>query len=222
MRTAVLPSLACSDYLNLGKDIEILDRVGISGYHIDIMDGHFVSNYCLNFDYLRAVKSITDTPCDVHLMTVNVERDSALCLEAGADSICFHVECGCQNIETLLGRIKNCGVKAGLAINPRSPISMLNPFLPIVDYVLIMAVPPGFSGQSFISSVHEKILGLSDLRKKTGMEFGIVVDGGISSDNATKCVEEGADALVAGALCIFSGKRGLAEDARHFMELLEG
>ena len=219
--TEVYPTLACADYLDLGRDIHILDGLGAASYHIDIMDGNFVPNYCLNFDYLKAVRKATRTPCDVHLMTTEVERDILRSIDSGAGAVAFHVERDDLDIYRLLSLIRGYGCRAGLAISPSSPLAAIADYLPYLDYVILMAVSPGFSGQQFLEGAYERIRALSALRDESGLTFKIVVDGGIDFDNASLCVDAGADCLVGGALCIFAGKDGLEDDARRFFRLLE-
>ncbi len=215
------PTLACADYLRVADEITILDRFGARSYHIDIMDGNFVPNYCLNFDYLKAIKGFTSTPCDVHLMTTEVERDIKESVKCGADAIAFHVCRIDLEIPYLLALIKENGRKAGLVLNPEEPVDVLSPFLPFLDYVIIMAVKPGFSGQKFLIDTYDKISELNILRDTSGLDFKIMVDGGINFDNASKCISCGADVLVAGALCIFSHIEGLEKDTARFMRCLE-
>ena len=219
--TEVYPTLACADYLNLGRDISMLDGLGAASYHIDIMDGNFVPNYCLNFDYLKAVKKASSTPCDVHLMTTEVERDIMRSLDSGADAVAFHAERDDLDIRHLLALIRGRGCRAGLAVSPSSPLDILADHLSCLDYVLVMAVTPGFSGQSFLEGTYERIRALAAMRDDMDTAFKIVVDGGIDFDNAPLCADAGADCLIGGALCIFSGRNGLESDARRFFRLLE-
>ena len=221
MTAGVCPTLACADYLNLAEQLAVLDALGAESYHIDIMDGNFVPNYCLNFDYLKAVKKVSSTPCDLHLMTTDIERDIKDGIRAGADAVAFHVERTELDVLRLVLMIRESGKAAGLALSPESPVSALNPYLEAVDYIVIMAVRPGFSGQKFIESTYEKIRELDRARKEKGLNFRILIDGGIDFENAPRCIEAGADSLVAGALCIFSGKDGFVKDARRFFEIVE-
>ena len=125
-KAGIFPTLACADYLDLRNQIDIMDRAKVASYHIDIMDGNFVPNYCLNFDYLRAVSSYTDTPCDVHLMTGEVERDIRTSLECGAAAVAFHSERTDLDIPALLRMIKSGGAKAGLVLSPHQAVHALH------------------------------------------------------------------------------------------------
>ena len=220
-RIGIYPTLACADYLNLSRDISILDGFGVASYHIDIMDGNFVPNYCLNFDYLKAVKSVTDTECDVHLMTMQVERDIETSIASGADSISFHVEREDLDISKLILMIKRAGRKAGLVLNPETPVERLSSYLPELDYVVLMSVRPGFSGQRFIEGSYEKLKRLDDMRNEDALGFRILVDGGIDFFNAGKCIAMGADDLVAGALCIFQQSSSLETSMKKFISVIE-
>ncbi len=216
-KIGVYPSLACADYLHLAENISILDEFGVASYHIDIMDGNFVPNYCLNFDYLKAVKSVTTTECDVHLMTTHIERDIETSIDAGADSVSFHVERDDFDIKNLIQRIKAHGRNAGLVLNPESPLDKLYPYLEDIDYVILMSVRPGFAGQRFLDKTYDKISKLSELRNDKALGFSILVDGGINFENAMRCVSLGADNLVAGALCIFLDKKNIRNNTERFL-----
>lgn len=220
-KAGIFPTLACADYLDLRNQIDIMDRAKVASYHIDIMDGNFVPNYCLNFDYLKAVSSYTDTPCDVHLMTGEVERDIRTSLECGAAAVAFHSERTDLDIPALLRMIKSGGAKAGLVLSPHQAVHELEPWLGMTDYVIMMGVKPGFAGQRFIDDTLDRVRTLSSLRLDKGFTFRILVDGGISFENAAKCVSAGADDLVAGALCIFSKDGGLEENIDRFSACLE-
>ena len=217
-KTKIGPTLACADLMNVEKDIKTLDSIGVDTYHIDIMDGNFVPNYCLSWDFVRGLKEITMTPIDIHLMTENVDRDIDTALSLGISAIAFHIEKG--NVEKRIERIKKEGVKAGLAISPDTDLDQLLPFLPLVDYILLMGVKPGFSGQSFITDTYSKIEKLSKKREENNLNYEIYVDGGIDNDNALQCRNMGADILVAGKLCIFRDKGQLENQTREFVSIL--
>ena len=217
----IYPTLACADYLHLADDLAVLEKAGVTSFHIDIMDGNFVPNYCLNFDYLKAVKGFSSIPCDVHLMTTEVEMDIQRSIGSGADAVAFHVERSDLDIPSLLSSIRREGRRAGLVISPETPVSALSPYDGMYDYVIMMGVKPGFSGQKFIEGTYDRLRQLSGARERSGSSFEIIVDGGIDFDNARPCISCGADSIVAGALNIFSHQKGLEKDTERLMKALE-
>lgn len=218
-KVKILPTLACADYLNLASQIMVLDSYHVDSYHIDIMDGNFVPNYCLNWDYVAQLRAFTKTEIDVHLMVENVERDIVRGLTTGIDSLAFHIESD-VDIDAMLRIIRDSHVKAGLAISPETPIENLNPYLSALDYVIIMGVKPGFSGQQFKVQTYERISDMKCIRDKQNLGFEIWVDGGIDFENGRECIEDGADGLVAGALCIFRKEKSLEAMTEKFLSTL--
>ena len=212
------PTLACADLMNVERDIKILDSIGVDTYHIDIMDGNYVPNYCLSWDFVKSLKEITSTYIDIHLMTENVDRDINTAISLGVWGIAFHYETG--KVEERLHLIKRENIKAGLAVCPETDIALVFPYLDKLDYILIMGVKPGFSGQSFIPASYSRIKALSSIRKERGLDFEIYVDGGIDNENGPKCKEKGADILVAGKLCIFRDKGKLEKQTKEFISAL--
>ena len=212
----ISPTLACADYLNLGRDLEILERLGVDSFHLDMMDGNFVPNYCLNWDYIRQLRASTHLPLDLHLMVTHLDRDISYAIDVGIDSISFHCEASIAPIR-MLQRIRKQGRKAGLAINPATEISRLVPMLSDVDFILLMGVEAGFSGQPFMESTYQRIEFLESYRKEHALPFLIEVDGGLTTESAIECVRRGADILVAGALCIFGQKEDLESATRSFI-----
>ncbi len=215
----ILPTLACADYLNLASQIRILDSYHVDSYHIDIMDGNFVPNYCLNWDYVTQLRAFTDTEIDVHLMVENVERDIKRGIRTGINSLAFHIESD-VDAKAMLSIIRESQVKAGLAISPETPLEKLNPYLDTLDYVIIMGVKPGFSGQQFKIQTYERIFDLKCIRDKQNLGFEIWVDGGIDFVNGRECRLQGADGLVAGALCIFKKEKSLEVLTEKFLSAL--
>ena len=211
----IAPTLACADLMNVSKDIQILDEMGVCTYHIDIMDGNFVPNYCLSFDFIRQLKNITDTPIDVHLMTTEVDRDIDISLSLGVEGIAFHIEASGDTRERLL-RIQKCGVKAGIVINPETQVSSIFPYIDNIDYVLMMGVKPGFSGQKFINDTFEKVKELNKYREQNERSFLIYVDGGITNEIGKVLAELGADLLVAGKPSIYRNNGKLREQTQEF------
>jgi ribulose-phosphate 3-epimerase len=214
------PTLLCANSLNVGKDIEIFKKAGISMLHADIMDGHFVPNIALNPDIVRDIKRKHEMTVDVHLMVTNpydyIERFS----EYHADMISFHIEATSTPIR-ILNKIKSHGMKAGIALNPATPVTTIEYVLNQVDFILLMAVEPGYSGQAFIESTYEKISQLHNLRENRKCNFEIGVDGGIDDKNSIECIKRGADMLVLGALCIYRPDTDLAEETTRMIEMLK-
>lgn len=213
----ISPTLACADYLNLGRDIKILESSSVDSFHLDVMDGNFVPNYCLNWDYIRQVRAYTKLPLDLHLMVTYLERDISYALDAGIDSISFHCEATIAPIR-ILQMIRKEGRKAGLAINPATDISRLLSMLPHVNFILLMGVEAGFSGQPFMESTYQRIEFLDSYRQEHSLPFLIEVDGGLTTESAIGCVQKGADILVAGALCIFGQEGGLKHATDQFVQ----
>jgi Pentose-5-phosphate-3-epimerase len=218
----IAPTLACADYLNLGTDIITLEKYGADRIHFDIMDGLAVPNYCLNWDILSRVNDVCALPVDVHLMTTFLERDIDNAIRNNANSVAFHVEQTGFDTIALLERIKRGGVQCALAINPQTELESLIPYLDMLDYVLLMAVKPGFSGQRLLENTYSRIDWLKRIRAEKELGFSIYLDGGISYDNALHCVESGADILVAGKLCIFSSRDSLQNGLEKFRAVVGG
>lgn len=193
----VLPSLLASDFLHLSEDIDIMENSGVDAFHLDVMDGQFVPNISFGLPVIRAVRSATDLPLDVHLMTENPEQFIDEYASAGVDMLSFHIE-ATHHAHSLVKTIKEHGMKAGVALNPQTPLTSVQHILGDVDYVLIMTVNPGFGGQSFISHCLDKVKSLTQLRDEHNLSFDIEVDGGINGDNSKRCLEAGANLLVSG------------------------
>lgn len=205
------PTLACGNPLNYTEDLDILKEVGNSIIHIDVMDGHYVPNLSFDLGTIREIRNRYDFLIDVHLMVTNPETYIDALAEIGVDFISFHVDTTSFSIR-LLRKIRECGIKAGIVINPSQPISLFKTILSHTDYVLVMAVEPGFSGQKFISDTLDKISELNSIRKAEYLEYLIEVDGGIDEINCADCIRVGADILVSGAFGVFQRKSGLKED----------
>jgi ribulose-phosphate 3-epimerase len=202
MEVKISASVMCADFLHLERVIRELELGKVDFLHFDIMDGHFVPNFTMGPDILKSISGMTDIPFDTHLMVYEPERYVEPFIEAGSDLIVVHTE-SCRHLHRTIDLIKKNGALAGVAINPATPLSALDYILDEIYLVLIMAVDPGFAGQSMIPSSIRKI---SDLRKKidaTGLDVQIQVDGNVSFENAPKMVKSGADILVAGSSSIF-------------------
>ncbi|WP_404462212.1 ribulose-phosphate 3-epimerase [Sutcliffiella horikoshii] len=194
----IAPSILSADFANLGKDILDVEQGGADYIHIDVMDGHFVPNITIGPLIVEAVRPITKLPLDVHLMIENPDAYIADFAKAGADIISVHVET-CRHLHRTIQHIKSQGVKAGVVINPATPVESIIPILNDVDLVLLMTVNPGFGGQAFIHDVLPKIKQVASLVKERGLSIDIEVDGGVNPETAKLCVEAGANVLVAGS-----------------------
>lgn len=197
-RTIIAPSILGADFGNLANDIIMINNSEADWIHCDVMDGLFVPNISFGIPIVQAVRRLTKKPLDVHLMIVDPDRYLGRFRDAGAEILTVQYE-ACTHLNRTLGEIRNLGMKAGVAVNPHTPVMLLKNILPIVDLVLIMSVNPGFGGQSFIPESYGKIEELREMVVKGGYNVIIEVDGGINIDNARQLVKSGANALVAGS-----------------------
>ncbi len=197
------PSILSANFANLESDIKVIESLGVDAVHIDVMDGRFVPNITIGPCVVESISRVTELILDVHLMIVEPERYIEDFVKAGADWISVHWE-ACTHAHRVISMIKEMDRKAGIAINPATPVSFLEEILPFVDFVLIMSVNPGFGGQKFIKVSIEKIKKLRELIDKEGLNVEIEVDGGIKTDNVKEVIEAGTDIVVAGS-AIFSG-----------------
>ncbi len=189
----VAASVLAADILNLGEEIQKMEKAGCDWIHVDIMDGVFVPNLSYGPHVVKALKTVTSLPLDVHLMIVEPEKYIDTFIDSGADILTIHIE-ATKEPEKVLQKIKKRGIKAGITLKPGTDIDALRPFLPLVDMVLVMTVEPGFGGQSFMENMMKKVKTL----RKWGFTGHIEVDGGIGPQNAAKVVKDGADVLVMG------------------------
>lgn len=196
-------SLACADLLNLERDIHLLENVGIDLLHIDIMDGVFVPNYCLNIDIMRAIKEITAIPMECHLMINDPERYVERIAGAGCQYLSVHYE-ATQHIQRVLSLIRRYGMKAGIALNPATSVEVLDYITDDIDMVTLMMINPGFAGQALILSMIRKIADTKRFLDMRGKGFiDILVDGNVSISNIPSMVEAGATILVGGSSSVF-------------------
>ncbi len=212
-------SLMCADYLNLERDIRLLELSGIDYLHFDVMDGHFVPNFGLNLDLLKKAREITSLPINVHLMIDNAADYIDAYIDAGCNSLSFHQE-PTYHIQGLLQRIKDRGVKAGIALNPATSLNTLEYILSDLDFVLIMTVNPGFAGQVLVPATLEKISKLKKLLLESKLDIDIQVDGNVSFENIPKMIAAGATMLVGGTSSLFVKDMDIAESAQKVFSLL--
>ena len=199
----IAPSILSADFSKLGEEVRAIDAAGADWIHIDVMDGHFVPNISFGPAVMKSVRGVTTKPFDVHLMIAPVDAYLDAFAEAGADCITVHYEAG-PHIHRSLQHIKSLGKRAGIVICPGTPAKMLDYLLDMVDLVLVMSVNPGFGGQSFIPSQLKKISAIRTMIEKSGRAIDLEVDGGVDPEWAKRCIEAGADALVAGT-SVFRG-----------------
>lgn len=194
----VSPSLLSCDFANIQRDVEMLNNSKAEWIHIDVMDGVFVPNISFGFPVLSAVRKHTSKVLDVHLMIENADPYLQEFKKAGADILTVHFE-ACTHLHRTVQAIKELGMKAGVAINPHTPVSALQHLFSSVDLVLIMSVNPGFGGQQFISETIQKVAALHAIKQQLGLDFIIEVDGGVNIHNAPLLQQAGANAIVAGS-----------------------
>jgi ribulose-phosphate 3-epimerase len=205
----IAPSILSANFARLGEDIKDVERGGADYIHVDVMDGHFVPNITIGPLIVEAIRPITKLPLDVHLMIENPDQYIEAFAKAGADIITVHVE-ACTHLHRTIQQIKAQGVKAGVVLNPHTPVSMIQHVLEEIDLVLLMTVNPGFGGQSFIHSVLPKIKQVASMIEERKLQVEIEVDGGVNSETAKLCIEAGANVLVAGSAIYNQQDRGEA------------
>jgi ribulose-phosphate 3-epimerase len=193
----IAPSLLAADFLRLQDECNMLNKSQADWYHLDVMDGCFVPNISFGPMLIKFFRGATNKFCDVHLMIKDPGNYAEMFKEAGADNLTVHYE-ACPHLHRNIQQIKDLGMKAGVAINPHTPVELLKDILGDIDLVLVMSVNPGFGGQSFINHTYEKLRQLRAMINDRGLDVKIEVDGGVTLDNAKQIIEAGADVLVAG------------------------
>jgi ribulose-phosphate 3-epimerase len=199
----IVPSILSADFARLADDIGKVECGGATMLHVDIMDGHFVPNLTIGPPVVKSIRKITGLPLDLHLMITDPDKFAPLFIEAGADQISVHFEAA-THLDRTIRSIQGEGVRAGVVINPATPVSVLEDILYLVDYVLVMSVNPGFEGQAFIPNALKKIRELARQRGEHRLGFAIEIDGGVDAGNTAEIVHSGCDWLVAGSAIFHS------------------
>jgi ribulose-phosphate 3-epimerase len=194
----IAPSILAADFSKLGDEVKAVEQAGADWIHIDVMDGHFVPNITVGPLVVEALRKVTELPLDVHLMIADADKYIKDFAQAGADILTVHVE-ACPHLHRTIQHIKDQKVRAGVVLNPSTPLSSLEEVLHEIDMVLLMSVNPGFGGQKFIPSLLDKTMNLSEIMKNYEHEFDLEVDGGVNGENAGQLKEVGANVLVAGS-----------------------
>ncbi len=210
----IAPSILSADILNLGRDLTAIEQAGADWIHIDVMDGRYVPNITYGSALVKAVRSTTNLPIDVHLMIAPAQPHIKAFAEAGASIITVHPDADIHT-HRVLSEIKSYGIKAGIALNPGTPASIIEPLIPFVDLILVMSVNPGFGGQSYIPEVTSKITDIRQMIDQSGHTVDLEVDGGINLSTAKSAIAAGATALVAGA-AIFG------QSSEHYATVISG
>ena len=212
-RVKISPSILAADFACLGDEVTAICEAGCDYVHVDVMDGHFVPNLTIGPGVVKAIKPHANKPLDVHLMISPVDSFIDLFAEAGADIITFHPEAGPHPHRTVQA-IKAAGCKAGISLNPATPIAALEELIDEIDLILVMSVNPGFGGQKFIKTQLDKIRRIRDLITSTGRQIELEVDGGVNSENAEEIIAAGADVLVAGTAVFQNGRQAYADNIK--------
>jgi ribulose-phosphate 3-epimerase len=209
----IAPSILSADFAKLGEEVHAVDQAGADWIHVDVMDGHFVPNLTIGPGVVKALRPHTQKPLDVHLMIAPVDPFLDAFAEAGADIITVHPEAG-PHVHRTVQHVKALGKKAGVSLNPATPVDALDYLLDQLDLVLVMSVNPGFGGQKFISSQLAKVEAIAERIAARGLDIQLEVDGGIDSETARQAVDAGATALVAGTAVFRGGPSAYANNIK--------
>jgi ribulose-phosphate 3-epimerase len=194
----ILPSILSADFTRLGEQVAVLEQAGCRMLHVDVMDGHFVPNITIGPPVVASLRKATRLTLDVHLMITDPDRYAPMFIEAGADQVSVHQET-CPHLDRTLKMIQSLGARAGVVLNPATPLNTLDEVLEIVDFVLLMSVNPGFGGQKFIPYVLGKARRLAATKRERGLTFPIEIDGGVTTANVAEIVQAGVEWVVAGS-----------------------
>jgi ribulose-phosphate 3-epimerase len=205
----IVPSILAADFAHLAEEIERVERAGASLLHVDIMDGHFVPNLTLGPPVVKSIRRVTQITLDLHLMIDDPDTYAPIFIEAGADQISVQQE-ACPHLDRTLNMIKSEGARAGVVINPATPVEMIEEVLEVADFVLVMSVNPGFGGQPFIPRTLEKVRRLDRKRRDLRLPFSIEIDGGINAENVADAVRAGCDWIVTGTSIFHTPDPGAA------------
>ncbi|WP_326909264.1 ribulose-phosphate 3-epimerase [Sedimentibacter sp. MB31-C6] len=213
------PSILSADFSQLGEEIKRVEEGGADYIHIDVMDGHFVPNISIGADVIKSIRKVTQLTFDVHLMIENADKYIDDFYKAGADIITVHQE-SCLHLHRTIQKIKSLGLKAGVSLNPATPISILKDIIGDVDMVLLMSVNPGFGGQSLIKNVKSKFTDLKELIKEKNLNIDIEIDGGVSLKNLEEILSWGPNVIVAGS-AIYKANN-VIEETKKFKKIMAG
>jgi ribulose-phosphate 3-epimerase len=200
----IVPSIFAADFAHLAEEIQRVEKAGVQMIHVDIMDGHFVPNFTMGTPITESVRRVTRVKLDHHLMIENPDTYAPIFIKAGADCVSVHYEV-CRNLDRTLHMIQEHGAKAGVVINPATPVFLLENVLDVADYVLVMSVNPGYGGQKFISNSLRKVRELAAIRSQRQLDFAIEIDGGVGPENVADVARAGVDWVVAGS-SVFGAK----------------
>lgn len=212
----IAPSILSANFARLGEELKAVERGGADVIHFDVMDGHFVPNITIGLPVVKAVASVTRLPIDAHLMITDPLKYATQFVDAGASMVSVHLEADAHLQRTLVA-IKEKGAKAGVAINPATPLILLEEALPFADFVLLMSVNPGFGGQTFIPTSFDKLCRLRQMINDRGLKTKIEIDGGIDRNNIAEIVAAGAEIIVAGS-AVFGAEEGPEEAVKIMKE----